>query len=145
MLLNNICWLIFQTCSTFWYCFWTTAFSEFKVLLAWQKLLKDTWGNEVANNIFFSPSSTSWSSVSTRMIFGLIFFLSCCTRPLNLGDLTVEQWLVSSSVLSTAKRSANKEDFIVVPVFQWKERSRSAWTLVFNICREEKIFCLSNK
>lgn len=145
MLLNNICYLIFQTCPTFWHYSRTSNFSEFKGLSAWHELLKDTLQNVVANNNYFSPSSTSWSSVSTRMIFGLIFFRSCCTRPLNLGDLMVEQWLVSNPVLSTTKMSANQEGFIVVQVFQWKDWSRSFWTLVFKTCMEEKRFCSSNR
>lgn len=61
-----------------------------------------------------SPSSTSWSSVSTRMMLGRMFFRSCCIRPLNLGDLMLELKLPSSCVPRTAKTRVQQEYFIVL-------------------------------
>lgn len=60
------------------------------------------------------PNSTSWSSVSTRIILGLMFFRSCCTRPRNLWDRIVEQKPPRSSAPSTASSRAQQEFFIVL-------------------------------
>ena len=74
------------------------------------------WTSEKAN---VSPSSTSWSSVSTRMMLGRMFFRSCCIRPLNLGDLMLELKLPSSCVPRTAKTRVQQEYFIVLaPMLQ---------------------------
>lgn len=85
-----------------------------------------------------SPSSTSWSSVSTRIMLGRMFFRSCCIRPLNLGDLTVEQRLPSSSVPRTAQTRAQQEYFIVFgPVSHSWQNVSVSWFLQVWAVREK--------
>lgn len=85
-----------------------------------------------------SPSSTSWSSVSTRIMLGRMFFRSCCIRPLNLWDLTVEQRLPSSSVPRTAKTSAQQENCIVFgPMLRNRQNVSASWVLQVWAVREK--------
>lgn len=105
------------------------------------------WGSEQHQNkeltseeSSVSPSSTSWSSVSTRIMLGRMFFRSCCVRPLNLADLTVEHRIPSSSVPRTANTRAQQEYFIVLgPVSQnWQNVSVSRVLVVWTVKRKSE-------